>query len=175
MSELLEHLLARRSVRAYTGEPIPEDKLKTVLAAGLVSESGHNIKPWEFIVIRDRERLDALVNCKVRSGRLLEKAGAAIVVVADQKKSDIWIDDCAIAMANMHLTADSLGLGSCYMNARYRNAVDGGDTESFVKNYLRLPGNYRVTALLVLGIPAARPAAHTLDELDWSKVHYEQF
>lgn len=45
MSDMLNMLLNRRSVRTYTGEAIPEDKLVLVLEAGLLAESGHNIRP----------------------------------------------------------------------------------------------------------------------------------
>lgn len=175
MSEMLNMLLERRSVRSYTGETIPEDKLKLVLEAGLLSESGHGIRPWEFVVVQDKERLRQLIPCKEGSGKMLQNAGAAIIVLADQEQSDVWIDDCAIAMANMHLMADSIGLGSCYINARMRKAVDGGDTETFVKNFLLLPDNYRVVAILSLGIPAKKPIPHSLDQLLWEKVHYEKF
>ena len=48
-------------------------------------------------------------------------------------KSDVWIDDCAITMANMHLMADSIGLGSCYINARMRKAVEGRYRELYKK------------------------------------------
>jgi len=175
MSEMLKMLLNRRSVRTYTGEAIPEDKLGLVLEAGLLSESGHNIRPWEFVVIQDKDSLQQLVACKEGSGKMLKNAGAAIIVLADQEKSDIWIDDCAITMANMHLMADSIGLGSCYINARMRKAADGGDTETFVKHFLSLSDNYRVVAILSLGIPVNKPMPHSLDRLPWEKVHYEQF
>ena len=173
MSTLLDMLLNRRSVRSYTGEEIPEEKMKLVLQAGLLSESGHKIRPWEFVVIREKEKLLQLSDCKEGAGKMLQKAGAAIIVIADQEKSDVWIDDCAITMANMHLMADSIGLGSCYINARMRKAVGGGDTESFIKRFLDLPEHYRVSALLSLGIPVTQPAPHSLDRLHWEKVHYE--
>ncbi|MGL5436772.1 MAG: nitroreductase family protein [Lachnospiraceae bacterium] len=173
MSELLNMLLNRRSVRVYTGEAIPEDKLKLVLQAGLLSESGHKIRPWEFVVIQDRDRLLQLTACKKGAGKMLENAGAAIIVLADQQKSDVWIDDCAITMANMHLMADSIGLGSCYINTRMREAVDGGDTETFVKNFLSLPDKYRVVAILSLGILINKPLPHSLERLHWEKVHYD--
>ena len=170
MSTLLDMLLNRRSVRSYTGEEIPEEKMKLVLQAGLLSESGHKIRPWEFVVIREKEKL---LQLSEGAGKMLQKAGAAIIVIADQEKSDVWIDDCAITMANMHLMADSIGLGSCYINARMRKAVGGGDTESFIKRFLDLPEHYRVSALLSLGIPVTKPAPHSLDRLHWEKVHYE--
>ena len=58
--DMLDAILARRSVRQYTTEPIPEDKLNAILYAGLAAASSKNRRPWEFVVVRDRAMLDAL-------------------------------------------------------------------------------------------------------------------
>ena len=47
---------------------------------------------------------------------MLEGADAAIVVIADPDKTDVWVEDASIAMANMHLAADALGY--CRNNSR---------------------------------------------------------
>jgi len=60
MNELLQTMLNRRSVRKYTGEPIPEDKLKLILQAGLASATSKNRKPWEFVVVQEKETLKSL-------------------------------------------------------------------------------------------------------------------
>jgi len=60
MNELLQTMLNRRSVRKYTGEPIPEDKLKLILQAGLASATSKNRKPWEFVVVQKKETLKSL-------------------------------------------------------------------------------------------------------------------
>ena len=52
---MVELLQERRSIRRYTGEAVPEESLKQILQAGLLSPSGHNAKPWEFVVVKDRE------------------------------------------------------------------------------------------------------------------------
>ena len=46
---------------------------------------------------------------------MLAGADSAVVVIADPEKTDVWTEDCSIAMAYMHLAADSLGLGSCWI------------------------------------------------------------
>lgn len=173
--ELLNMFLNRRSVRMYTGEPIPEDKLKAVLQVALLSESGNNKREWEYILVKDPAHLQQLTMCKVGSGKMLAKAGAAIVVAVDATKSDVWESDGAIALANMHLMADALGLGSCYINALHRVAVEGGDVETFLKKDLGIPDHFRVVGMLSLGIPAAKPAPYDLEKLDWAKIHSERF
>lgn len=174
-NDVLTAFLNRRSVRSYTGEPIPQDKLRTVLSVGLLSESGQNARAWEYILVTDPAHLKSMTMCKIGSGKMLEKAGAAIVVAVDAEKTDIWESDGAITLANMHLMADSLGLGSCYINALHRKAVEGGDVETFLKKDLGIPERFRVVGMLALGIPASKPAARTLEHLDWEKVHNEKF
>ena len=61
---MVELLMERRSIRRYTGERVPEESLKQILQAGLLTPSGHNAKPWEFVVVRDRETLNKLSQCR---------------------------------------------------------------------------------------------------------------
>ena len=62
--DLLEMLKHRRSVRDYTGEAIPKEHLDRILAAGLLSPSGRSRKPWELVVVQDRDTLKELVKCR---------------------------------------------------------------------------------------------------------------
>lgn len=120
--ELLELLQKRASVRTYTDEPIPEEKLQKVLQAGLLSMSGRNIKPWELIVVKDKQTLIQLSKSRTMGARMLENASTAIIVVADETKTDVWTEDASIVMSYMHLMADNLGLGSCWIQGRCRMA-----------------------------------------------------
>lgn len=81
--ELLELLQKRRSIRKYTGEHIPEDKLERILQAGLLASSSRAIYPVEFVVTRDKEKLRELSKCKVSSAAMLADADAAIIVIGD--------------------------------------------------------------------------------------------
>ena len=100
--DFLKLLLQRRSSREYTGEPIPEDQLRQVLQAGLLSPSGRGRKPWEFLVVQKKEVLSELAHCRQGAAKMLEYAGCAILVFADPEKTDVWIEDCVITMNNMH-------------------------------------------------------------------------
>lgn len=64
---------------------------------------------------------------------MLKEAQCAIVVIGDETEQDVWIEDCSVAMANMHLMASSLGIGSCWVQGRLRNA-DEKTTEEYVRN-----------------------------------------
>ena len=117
---LLEIMQKRHSIRKYTEEAIPEESLRTVVQAGLLSASSRSIRPWELIVVRDRDTLKKMSDCRVGAAKMLAGASAAIVVIVNPGISDVWIEDCSIVMSNMHLMADSLGLGSGWIPGRPR-------------------------------------------------------
>ena len=173
--ELLEVMQKRRSVRTYTGESVAEKDITSILQAGLLSASGKAIRPWEFIVVRNKETLRNMSQCRVAGSKMLEAADCAVVVLGDEEKSDVWVEDCSVAMANMHLMADSLGVGSCWIQGRLREAPEGRTTEDFLRELLKFPGSCRLEAILSLGMPKDHPAAHELEKLPVEKVHREVF
>ena len=174
--EAMEMILHRRSVRKYTDEPIPQAKLDAIVCAGLAAASSKNRRPWEFVVVRSRDMLDKLCQCRPGAGNLLGKCQAAIVVAADAELVDVWVEDCASAITQMHIAADALGVGSCWLQVRKRMAPDGvTSTEDVVRNLLGIPEKYGVMAILTLGMPESHPGAKGLSDLAMEKIHYERF
>ena len=178
MSEntLLDLMLKRRSVREYSGEAVPMEKLNLIIEAGLASPSSRGRKSWELIVIRDRQTLINLSGCRKGAARMLAGADAAIVVLGDEEKSDVWTEDCSIAMANMHLMASSLGVGSCWIQGRNREALIPDTTaEDYVRGFLKFPSSLRLEAILSLGMPMEEPEPHREEELLFDRVHINTF
>lgn len=173
--ELLDLMLHRRSVRQYIPGEIPEGDLTRILQAGLLSASSKAVRPWELIVIRNKETLQALSGCRTAPVKMLQEGACAIAVVADATKLDVWVEDCSVVMANMHLMADALGLGSCWVQCRLREAMDGRPTEDYVREILHFPETHHLEAILALGVIDTHPAPRTLDKLRMDKVHYETF
>lgn len=173
---LLEILQKRRSVRRYTEHSLDPELLKQIIAAGLLSASSRSLRPWELIVVQDKAMLERLADCRAGgAAKMLAGAQAAIVVIADSDRADTWIEDASIVMANMHLMADSLGVGSCWIQGRLRQAPTGESTESYVQRLLGFPGGYQLEAILSLGLPDGHPPRVELSELAWDKVHQERF
>lgn len=173
---MLDTILHRRSVRQYTDSPIPQDKLNAILYAGLAAASSKNRKPWEFVLVENRDTLDQLCNCRPGAANLLGKCKAAIVVAADSDLVDVWVEDCASAITQMHLTADALGVGSCWLQVRLRKSTDGiTDTQDIVRNVLGIPEKYSVMAILTLGMPASHPGSKEICDLPLEKIHREHF
>jgi len=173
--ELIDIMSSRSSVRRYAQEEIPEEKINMILKAGLLSASSKAIRPWDFIVVRNKETLKFLADCRDGGhAKMLAKAGCAIVVIADSEKSDVWIEDCSIAMSNMHLMADSLGVGSCWVQGRLRNMGEIS-TETYVRKKLQFPETHRLEALLSLGLPYTKPKQRDPDNLPDGKIHWEVY
>ena len=120
-----------------------------------------------------------MAGCREGSADMLKEASAAIIVAADPGKTDVWIEDCSIVMTQMHLMADSLGVGSCWIQVRLRDAgksaPEGTTTEGYVQNLLGIPEEYKVEAILSLGMPKNHPAPRNLEELPTGKIHWERF
>lgn len=174
--DMLNAILHRRSVRQYTDEAIPEEKLNAILYAGLAAASSKNRRPWELVVVRDKEMLEKLSDCRPSAGNLLGKCNAAVVVAADSDLVDVWIEDCASSMTQMHLMADALGVGSCWLQVRLRTTPDGSrETQAVVRELLGIPEKYSVMAILTLGMPAGHPGARTVNDLLLDKIHRERF
>lgn len=173
--DLLDVMRRRRSVRSYTPEDISEEGLNKILEAGLLSASGRGIRPWEMIVIRRRDTLRRLANSRDHGAKMLEGACAAIVVIADETKTDVWTEDCSIVMSNMHLMSSALGVGSCWIQGRLRSSAGEDSTEEYVRKLLGFPENYRLEAILSLGMAESVPEPKKVTEELWKKVHRESF
>ena len=174
--QMMETFLNRRSVRSYTGEAVPMEKLNTIIMAGLSSASSRAIRPWDLIVVRDKDKLIEMSGCRLKgSSRMLAGADAAIVVVGDEERSDVWIEDCSVVMANMHLMASALGVGSCWIQGRDHEAVDGETTEDFLRRILQFPSESRLLAILSLGMPDEELPARTPESLPFNKVHINKY
>lgn len=173
--KLLDVMLKRRSIRKYTEEIIPDDIIKRILQAGLLSFSGRNLDPWEFIVVKDKDILRSLSKTKKAGSAMLAEADCAIVVIGDKDKTDVWTEDCSIAMTYMHMMAADQGVGSCWIQCRLRETADGQNSEEYVRGVLNIPENYGVEAILSLGIPEQEREPKVLSDIQLDKIHENKF
>ena len=173
--DIMEHMRHRRSVRQYTGAAIDDLLLKQVLEAGIIAPTGRNLQSVECIVIKDRHRLQELAHSRKSGAGMLEKAGAAILVLADADKTDTWLEDASIAAAYMHLTADALGLGSCWIQMRARESTDERPMEDWLRERFLFPTNLRAVSIISLGVIDSHPDPHAAHAIQWKKVHTERY
>ena len=79
----------------------------------------------------------------------------------ERYRFDAWVEDCSLALGNMHLMADYLGLGSCWIQGRMREAEDGRSTEEFLRELLAFPVELKLEAMLAVGIAESHPEPYT--------------
>ncbi len=172
---MLELLQQRRSVRSFEARPIEKEKVDILMEAALRSPSSRGRNPWELVFVTEPATLAALGQAKAHGSGFLAEAPLAVAVCADPAKCDVWVEDCAIAAIILQLTAESLGLGSCWAQIRLREHGDGVSAEDYVRKTLDLPEGYTVAAVLGIGYPQGRPAPHPKESLPSGKIHRERF
>jgi len=172
MADIYDVIANRRSIRKYENKKVEEDKLERVLNAARLAPSGKNAQAWKFIVIREQERKEELVEaCKGQ--KFLGEADAVIAVAVNEEEvyqkqgnyMTAFSIDGAIALDHLILAAYAEGLGTCWIGAFY---------EDQVREILKVPRPYRVVALTPLGYPAKEgkfPGRKDLNEV----VSYETF
>jgi nitroreductase len=168
---MIELLRARRSIREYTGQPIEPQKLELLKEAVLRSPSSRNLDPWEFVFVEDRGLLQKLAACKPHGAAFLAHAALGIVICGDSEESDTWIEDCSIAAILVQMTAQSLGLGSCWAQVRNRRFDDQTTSEQYIQKLLGIPAPMKVECLVALGYPAEKREPLRREELKEEKVH----
>ncbi len=171
---MLEILRKRKSVRDFSEAGIEPEKVTALLESALLSPSSRNHDPWEFIAVEDRETIKKLAGSKKAGSSFIEKSPLVIAVTGNRDKSDVWIEDCSIATIIIQLTAESLDLGSCWIQIRRRETADGDLSENFVRKVLDIPENHSVLSLVAVGYPAER-TARTLKITDFSKCRHDSY
>ncbi len=138
--------MSRRSVRQFSGAQVRQEDLELLTRAGMAAPTGMNLQPWSFIVVTDRRKMDAL-----REGlpyaKMLDKAGAAIVVCGD-RSAHHWVEDCSAAAENILLAAHALGYGAVWTAAypyEDRIAIVGKECE--------IPPEFIPLCVIPVGVP----------------------
>lgn len=165
----------RRSIRQYLGKPVEKEKIELLIEAALRSPSSRGFNPWEFIVVTDRDLLEKLSKAKTHGASFLKNAPLGIVVCADPEKCDVWIEDASIASIFFHLAAESLGLGSCWIQIRMRMHDQTKTSQEYVQKLLNIPENLNVESMIAIGYPAESKPPHRKENLQYEKVHYNAY
>lgn len=172
---MLDLFFKRRSIRKYKGAAIEKDKVDKLIQAALLAPSSRGIRPWEFIIIENRDTLNLLSKSKSQGSSFLTGASLAMVVIADCTKSDVWVEDTAIAATMIQIAAEAMGLGSCWIQIRNRMHNDKISSEEYIKEVLNIPENYSVEAIISLGYANEIKEAYKSSELQYHKIHREKF
>jgi len=172
---MLDVLRKRRSIRQFQQRPVNAETIELLIEALLRAPSSRGRNPWEFVVVTDPDKLQALGRAKPHGAEFLAGAPLAIVIAADQQRCDVWVEDCAIAAIILQLTAVTLGLGSCWAQIRLRPHGDGRAAEAYVREVVGLPEQFSVDCVVGIGYPAETRHGHPLATLPFDRIHREQY
>lgn len=113
--EAWDAIRARRNVRSYLADPIPDDDLDRIAEAGWRAPSASNRQYWDFIIVTDREQLEQL-STVWQGARHIAAAPAAIALVIpeppDERTKLIDQYDLGQATLAMMIAATDLGIGT---------------------------------------------------------------
>lgn len=172
---MLNLLMNRRSIRKYKDKQIEKEKIDQIIKGALTSPCGRNIKPWELIVVDDKEILSELGTTRGPASRPISNAPLAIVVLADPEATDVWIEDASVISTIIQLVSESIGLGSCWIQVRQRYDENKETVEKSVKSLLNIPDKYNVESMIAIGYPDEDKKPHQDANLKYEKVHFNSF
>ncbi len=171
--DLFEAIYARRAVREFTSEPVPDTSLRQLVAAAIQAPNAANQQPWSFTIVRDRALL-AQMSQEVKAHMIGTSAvglvahyfeeylgdpnfnvfydAPALIVISTVTATPWAIEDCSLAAENLMLTAHAIGLGTCWVGVtqRWLGTPEG-------KAALNLPITYVPVAPIIVGHPKSVP------------------
>lgn len=170
MGSFLDLCQHRRSIRSYTAQPVEQEKIDYMLRCALMAPSSKRTNPWEFIVVRDEQKLRRMEGCRTYGSGMFRTAMAAIVVALDTTLSDTWMADGAIAAEHLLLAAEEQGLGACWCQVWQREGA-----EELIRELCAIPQDRTVLCVISLGYKNEDRKNYDLDKLLYQKIHNEKY
>jgi nitroreductase len=171
--ELNEAIKKRRSIRAYKAQDVSEEAVEKLIEAASFAPSAGNIQPWKFVIARKPDTKKKLAEAADQA--FIEEAPVVIVVCANEKRAEMGygprgktlycIQDTAAATQNIHLTAYSLGLGTCWI---------GAFNEDQAKKAINAPEEMRPVVIIPVGYADETPAQRRRRPIS-QIMHHESF
>jgi nitroreductase len=156
--DALELLKSRRSVRDFTGDPIPEDVVEDILECARLAPTARNAQPWLIGAVTDGALLSELGGL-ADHGAFIADAAVCFTILCLRDEKYFLEDGCAATM-NIIIACEAHGLGSCWV---------AGDKKGYaeeVRTLLNVPADYTLVALVAAGYPASTSAKQKKDYSD---------
>lgn len=166
----MDAIFSRRSVRSYLTRPVESGKVEMLLRAAMQAPSAGNQRPWEFVVVRDRDALVRLSEMSPYSGHIA-RAPLAIVLLGNRGRlrfPENWEQDMGAAAENILLEAVDQGLGAVWTGVH-----PVPERVEAIRGQFSLPEELMPFAVIAIGYPEKPNANHHLDRYDPERVHFE--
>lgn len=151
MSEVLEKMQTRRSIRRFKSDMLPKDAIEKIAEAGSFAASGMNLQTPVIIAVTNKEIRDKMskANAQVMGSENDPFYGAPVVLVVLAEKKGTYVYDGSLVMGNLMLAAHELGIGSCWIH-RAKEVFEQEEWKQWLKS-LGLNGEYEGIGNCVLG------------------------
>ena len=164
----------RRSVRKYNKKEVDMELILKILESASYAPSAGNYQPWEFIVVRNSEIKKYLVEAAYNQKWMLDAPVFIVACTNSRLAGAVYgerglrlygIQAVAAAIQNMLLTAEALGLSTCWV---------GAFSEIMVSRILECPDYVRPCAIITLGYSDEKPSVPLRQPLE-EFIHIEKF
>lgn len=156
--DFLQVIEKRKSVRRYSDRPVEREVLDAIIKVAQTAPSSRNSKSSAFLIIEDRDTLDALSQMRDYGASPLKNAQAAIVVMGDTSKTDLWVDNCAISATFIQLAVTAMDLVSCWIHINGRPVLkdnpDGAQAQDYVSDLLGIKDGLKPYCVVAIGYEA---------------------
>lgn len=159
---VLDTIRNRRSMRAFTGEMIPDEVLDLILEAGTWAPTGKGLQSPVIVVLTKEEdrRYFSSLNAKYSHNRAagfdpFYGAPVYALVLADSSSSN-WLRDGSCVLENMMIAAEALGIGSCWIN-REEEVFASDEGKALLVKWGLDAEKLRGVGALALGYAARKP------------------
>lgn len=152
MSEVINNMKTRRSIRKYKPDMIPEDVLNRIIEAGTYAATGMGKQSPIIIAVTNKEIRDKFskMNAEIMGVDSDPFYGAPVVlIVLADKARPTYVYDGSLVMGNLMLAAHAEGIGSCWIN-RAKEEFESAEGKAFLKS-LGIEGEYEGIGHCVLG------------------------
>ncbi|MBO6044313.1 MAG: nitroreductase family protein [Bacteroidales bacterium] len=142
-------------MRRFTDEPVDRGLIDAIVDIARTAPSSKNCKSSAFMVVEDKDTLSAMSEMRDRGSAFMKDAAAAIVVMGDHSKTDIWVENASISATFIQLAATAMDLGSCWVHVRDRQRSKDdpskGTAEDYLRGLLGIREQYSVLCVIALG------------------------
>lgn len=156
--DFLDVIDKRHSVRKYSDKPVERELLDAVVRIAQTAPSSRNSHSSSFVIVEDRDTLDALSQMRDYGSALIAGAQAVIIVLGDTSKTDLWVDNCAISATFVQLAVTSVDLVSCWVHIngrpRLKDEPEGQGAVEYVAELLGIKEGLVPYCAIAIGYPA---------------------
>lgn len=170
-NQVIETIMARRSVRKYLPQPVNRDTMQVILDCGINAPNGQNKQSWAIRVVDNSEFINGLTEVYKKANpkaaedpnfRNMFRNAPTVVFIANDTAYDFSQVDCGLLGENMILSAWSMGIGSCCLGGPIRFMKTDPGAAEYLKR-LNIPEGYDLLYCIAFGYPDESPAAKPRD------------